>query len=384
MIENYTNVVAVPGNFPSPRFPEKGIFVKNILNEISRQGANVDVIAPISWVSELKTHFKKSHEIDTKYLTMTRPAYTTLPLSYFKGLKKAITAFNEGTLVRAIRSAFDTDKQYQYCYTHFLPAGRAALKIMSQYNIPVILNLGESDPWIYDELYNKDRWVKELDEFAGIITVSQKNRKYLLKRNSALEDKVRYIPNGVDTNRFKPINQEKCRKMLNLPTHEKIVVFSGHFEERKGPLRVLEALDQMQGKVKGVFLGAGNLEPKGSNVLFADSVVNDEIQYWLNAADIFVLPSLSEGMSNSVLEALACGLPLVVSDRDFNKEFLSEECAVFIDPNDSMDIKKGIEFCLNSKFAENMSKNAIAIAKEYSLEERIHKINEFIEYLGIK
>jgi teichuronic acid biosynthesis glycosyltransferase TuaC len=383
MIEaDNNNIIAVTGNFPSPRFPEKGIFIRNILQELARQDNNVDVIAPVSWVSELKTRSKSMQEVVTSPLKVERPTFTTLPLRYFKGLKKAATAFNEANLTRAVKTAFHTDKQYKYCYAHFLPAGRAALNVMRKQKIPVILNFGESSPWIYHDLYNKDRWVNELDLFGGIITVSQHNHNYLLEQNSTLGNKIRYIPNGVDTSRFKPLNREFCRNKLNLPLNEKIVLFSGHFIKRKGPLKVLEALREFNGQVKGIFLGVGPEMPKGSNVLFAGSVVNDQIQYWLNAADVFVLPSLFEGMSNSILEALACGLPSVVSNRDFNHEFIPEDSAVFVDPEDALDIGKGIKQCIDPAVAKKMSQAAIECAQRYSLEKRIRRINEFVHDLG--
>jgi len=278
---------------------------------------------------------------------------------------------------RAIERSLPVGAKYDYCYAHFLPAGRAALKSMVRRSVPVFLNLGESDPWDYDLLYDKDSWVSELSAFTGIITVSKLNQKYILGRNARLKDKVRYIPNGVDTSRFKKLDRSKCRTKLNLPQNEKIVIFVGHFEERKGHLRVLEAI--RQANIKGIFLGAGNEEPKGPEVLFQGSVVSKEIPIWLNAADVFVLPSLSEGMSNAVLEALACGLPLVVSDREFNREFLTEACAVFVDPLNSSDIAKGIDKCIKLGSSEKMSEASIELAKDYSIEKRIKLIDQFVE-----
>ena len=286
-------------------------------------------------------------------------------------------SFNDDAMSRAIERSLVDGVEYDFCYAHFLPAGRAALKSMNPRSIPVFVNLGESDPWDYDLLYDEKAWISELSEFSGIITVSKLNQEYILQRNVGLKNKVRYIPNGIDTSRFKKLDKITCRTQLDLPQDEIIVIFAGHFEERKGPLRVLEAIRQVG--IKGIFLGAGIQEPKGTEVIFQGSVVNEEIPLWLNAADVFVLPSLSEGMSNAILEALACGLPLVVSDRAFNREFLTKDCTIFVDPLNPSDIAKGIEKCIQLDMAEKMSEASTELAKTYSIEKRIKLIDEFVQ-----
>lgn len=109
----------------------------------------------------------------------------------------------------------------------------------------------------------------------------------------------------------------------------------------------------------------------GGHVLFAGVVENAKVPDWLAACDVFVLPSLNEGRSNAVIEALACGLPVVVSDRSFNREFLREDFAVFVDPMNPDAIGSGIQFVLNDQARYTlMSKNARRAAESYSLADR--------------
>ena len=370
------SIIGVTNNFPEPRFPEKGAFVLNNLREMARQGARVDVIAPSSWVHGLKTLRNPARAVDLGSLRVFRPAVTTVPLRFSRRLKPTLTRFNDAAFRRAVeRTVERTGTTHDFCYAHFFPSARAAVAPMRKRGVPVVLNLGESDPWDYDAVYGREAWVRELAGFAGIITVSRRNTAYLLERDPRLEPKVRHIPNGVDTSRFRPLPKRECRAKLGLPADAKIAIFCGYFDERKGPLRVLEALKRLG--VHGIFLGSGSDRPEGPDVLFAGAVPASDVPLWLNAADVFVLPTLSEGMSNAILEALGCGLPLVVSDRDFNREFLTAACAQFVDPLDPDDIAMGISRCLEGDIAASMEVAALATATRYSISNRVASLFAF-------
>jgi glycosyltransferase involved in cell wall biosynthesis len=371
-------VLAVSNNFPSPRFPEKGAFVMNILLEMAKQGADVDVIAPISWIADLKNIKKTPKIIDYKPLNVSMPKFTAIPQKV-SSLKKQISLFNDWRFAKAIEEVLISN-QYDFVYTHFFPSAHATRQVIGKQSLPIFLNLGESDPWDYDELYGKEYWINELHNYAGIITVSKRNYDYLLSRDVNLAKKLIYIPNGVNTERFKTLDKTECRKKLNLPLDEKIAIFCGHFEIRKGPLKVLEAIDALG--IKGVFLGSNGPEiPSGKNVLYAGPVLNSDLPMWLNAADVFVLPSLSEGMSNAILEALGVGLPLVVSDLSFNTDFLTKEEAYFVDPLNSEDIARGIQYCLVPENNEHMKIASAKLGQELSISNRIKRIFQFVEGL---
>ncbi len=369
-------VLAVSNNFPSKKFPERGAFVMNILSEMAAQGAKVDVIAPISWIAELKNIKNKPKTINFGLLSVESIFYTAIPQK-IKQLKIQISKFNDLSFANAMKRRMKS-ANYDFVYAHFFPSANAAHKVVAKYNLPIFLNLGESDPWDYDILYGKDYWIKKLHDFKGIITVSKRNLDYLLSRDASLKSKTIYIPNGVNTKRFMPMDQKVCRIKLGLPLDEKIVIFCGHFENRKGPLKVLEAINSLN--IKGVFLGSnGPDKPIGSNVLYAGPVLNTELPIWLNAADVFVLPSLSEGMSNAILEALCVGIPLVVSNLSFNTDFLTENEAIFVDPVSSKSIAEGIEKALNEDINHSMRKASYQLGQELSIENRIKKINKFVD-----
>lgn len=368
-------ILAVSNNFPTPHFAEKGVFVANILREMARQGAAVDVIAPYSWIAECKHWRKPRTKLDFGPLQVKQPVYTAVPLRWPRH-DRLLTGINSRLLRRAVESQL-SETRYDVAYAHFFPSALAIMPSMEKARVPVFLNFGESDPWDYDQLYGED-WIGVLRRLQGIVTVSRANFEYLSLRDPQLIPRMRWIPNGVDTHKFHPISRSECRARLGLPPTAHIAAFCGHFDHRKGPMRVAEAVRLLG--IKAVFLGGnGRQVPHGPGVLHAGSVIHDELPLWLNAADVFVLPSLSEGMSNAVLEALACGLPLVVADRPFNRDFLVPECAEFVDPLDTAAIAEAISRCLVPAAASMMAAAGVALARRFSLEARITRMFEYFD-----
>jgi len=370
-------LLAISNNFPLPRFPERGVFVRNALTALARAGADVDVIAPVSWVSGLKFVRNRPVVLDRGPLRVMQPRFTTLPVRGGVSARFA-TSFNDLGFGRAVDRAIPPDASYRFAYAHFFPSGFAALGALRKRGIPALLSLGESDPWDYDRLYGRDRWFESLQQFFGIVTSSERNREYLLQRDPRIEGRVLYVPNGVDTTIFRPASRDESRRMLGLPCDGPIAVFCGHFDHRKGPLRVLAALKHAG--VRGVFLGGNGPDvPRGPEVLFAGPVPNTDLPTWLGAADVFVLPSLSEGMSNAVLEALACGVPLVVSDRSFNWFLKGQDCAILVDPEVPNEIARGVQEALDPNRNRTMRAAGRVLAEQYSAESRASRVLAFAE-----
>lgn len=140
-----------------------------------------------------------------------------------------------------------------------------------------------------------------------------------------------FIRNGVDTTRFAPRYKEKTmiREKLGLPEDKRIIIFTGAFVGFKDQRFAIEGFLKSKAAEDGVlvFLGDGPLlnELKSEfaqkdNIRFAGFVSNT--QDYLAAADMFISCSQSEGMPNGVLEALACGLPVLLSDIPQHLEVL--------------------------------------------------------------
>ncbi len=143
------------------------------------------------------------------------------------------------------------------------------------------------------------------------------------------------ISNGVDISLYTKKDIEKIpelRKKLNLPLDKKIFIYSGKFIERKNQREAIEGYLNMKNKDDTALLfiggGKGQIElekiyGKYKNIIFRDEVYN--VNEYLNACDVYISTSKSEGLPNGVLEAMACGLPLVLSDIPQHMEILGAE-----------------------------------------------------------
>ena len=223
-----------------------------------------------------------------------------------------------------------------------LRGGVAAMLAGKSANRPAFVDMGESN--LSQQLPDKSKSLLKdvFESLNGIICVSNRLHDEIVQLG-ANPNKILVLPNEADRSQFKPLNRNDCRQKLGLPESAFIVAFTGHFIERKGPLRVLKAIQTVASdNVYGVFFGQGPQKPAGPKVLHAGPILNEELPVWLNAADVFVLPTTAEGSCNAICEAVSCGLPIISSDIPDIREQLTDEKALFVDPFDINAIAEAI------------------------------------------
>lgn len=152
----------------------------------------------------------------------------------------------------------------------------------------------------------------------------------------------RHIPNGVDLATFTPAGDDERRVLrarLGLPEDRVLCAFVGRLTPQKDPDILLEAwsvgrLPQAQlvlvgdGPLRKGLEGRVACGPLAGQVILAGATA--DVSQYLRAADLLALPSRAEGMSNALLEAMACGLPVVATDVPGNREVLDGERAAGI------------------------------------------------------
>lgn len=378
----YTGRLSMVTNvFPTPYVPEKGAFNANLALEFVRQGLKVDVVVCQGIVRKWWDSMRMKPKQDWDFSMIDITVANVLELGRWcplpEWLRKSV---EQHSLRRSIVPILAHLKSTEgLVYAVFVDVSVACIEWCVRMHVPLFVELPESEMDSHLRIHGREAMRRLVQGCRGIVADSVDNRQFCLDLVPGCEEKVEYIPNSADTRRFYPMDKASVRKKLGLPEQEKIVVFCGHFIERKGPLRVLEAL-RLAGGVKGIFLGQGPQKPKGSLVLRAATVANSELPLWMNAADVFVLPSLAEGLANVIVEAMACGLPLIVSDRSFNRNFLTEECAVFVDPESPQDMANALKALLRDDVrCKSMSSHALTKSQNFSMLRRVEKIRAFIQ-----
>jgi len=175
--------------------------------------------------------------------------------------------------------------------------------------------------------------------------VSRAARDWIADASGLPREQFNVIPNGVDTNLFVPCDDKHAAKLaLGLPPDRLLILCVGNVKPIKGQQLLVEAsrLYKSASSPTTIVVGAEDhsLNPDSTTAPGAHSVRfvgrQENVKAWYDAADIFVLPSLYEGMSNALLEAMACGLPVIATIVGGNADVVSSgENGVLVPPADA-------------------------------------------------
>lgn len=273
---------------------------------------------------------------------------------------------------------------YDFIYAHHLVyAGFLAYKVHKEFNKPYFLSFGESN---LKRLYNHFT-LNEISQFleksSGIIVPSISMLKELEEDQViAQSTKSILVPNGVNQDVFYFYNKKKhIRQRYNVGDNDFVVIFVGSFTDRKGVMRLNQALKEINNsKIKAVFIGKGKLEPDYKNIIFKGPHTQDVIADYLNLSDVFVLPTLNEGSCNAIIEAISCGLPVISSNKPFNDDILNNLYSIRVDSLSIEDIKKAILIVLNNeKLRKEMAYEALKASKQFNVNVRANKVISFAQ-----
>jgi len=264
-------------------------------------------------------------------------------------------------------------------YGHFMyPTGAAAVWTGKQLGRPAFVAVGEGTFWTLRPLGLK-RARRDLMPMTGAIAVSGLIRRNLIEELNLPPHKVAVFPNGVDLRKFHPLDRSAMRRKHGLPQDRFLVIYVGNFIEPKGIRRAAAAIDGLPG-VSGIFVGSGPVAPEIQNVALCGKVSHEIVPELLSAADCFLLPSDAEGSSNATLEAMACGLPVVVSARPFNEDICDKDTAVLVEPADVAAIRAAVvNLQRDIELRERLAKAALSRATLFDIQARARRILEWME-----
>lgn len=300
------NVLVLTNMYPTPKYPFYGIFVKEQVESLGKEGINVDVF------------FINGH--DNR-------------LNYFFAVPQLIRKmmFNHYEIVHA---------HHTYCVYPFWIA-----KLILGFKTPLILTFHEA------EALKPSGLIPRKDDRISRLVYSKRIKKWALKKVDLLisvcEDLIKtfnfngsatVLPPGVNLELFKPMNKFECREKLNLPKEKKILFFPGDAKNPKR--RTQKGFDILQSalsiiKRNDIFLLTGG------------DIAHKDMPIYMNAADVVIQTSNFEASPMVIKEAMACNIPIVSTDVGDSKEVIGDTKGCFICKKEPKDVADRIKTALN-------------------------------------
>lgn len=364
------------------------VFAKHLICAVADMGYECIVIAPriISGAA-----FDNNNKVAYKRVEYTEQGAEIKIYSPFYlhlSSRKQTMQISMNNHYRAVMFVIRKEKLHpDVIYGHFIyQCGLTASRIGNKLRIPAYCACGENSLRLekgrrpYDIGLKHCHWRSILGQLSGIISVSTNNKNLLLD-NGFVNKKIPIgvFPNGVDETKFHIMDQSACRKELGFLEDAFIVVYTGAFTTNKGIDRLSEALKSCEG-VYSIFLGQGAIQPNCDRILFSGRVNNDQVAKYLNAADVFVLPTKGEGCCNAIVEALSCGLPVISSYLPFNDDILDDNNSLRVDVENVQQIRQSIMSLYNNRqLYEQLAEGAKKSAESLKISIRAKRILKFME-----
>jgi glycosyltransferase involved in cell wall biosynthesis len=345
-------------------------FVKDQIECMATQFENVHVCVGSDSIAEIAGHipiiglkqFKSRSLLDLSEVPANvfvhRYSFPYLLFRWAKG------SMGEG-LYRVVDNLIRRDQiECDLIATHFLgPNGYAGVRLKEKYGIPLVVTAHGHD--IYDLPFRDQKWkdliIWTLKSADAIITVSRKNEGCI--RKLGITKQVYVIPNGFRSDLFYPYDQTECRRILGLPLNKKILLTVGNLVAVKGHQYLVEGMADVIAERQDalcVIIGSGSLKEELEHhicslrledcVMLVGGKPHNEIPLWMNACDLFVLPSLNEGNPTVMFEALGCGKPFVGTRVGGVPEIISDEYGLLAEPADPKGLAEQILIALDQEW----------------------------------
>ncbi len=357
-----TRVLLFSTVFPNTAQPHHGVFVRERMRGLPASEFDVRVVAPTPWfplVSGLRPGFRPqvpAEEIQ-EGVPVLHPRFLSIP-----GILKCLDGLFLFLWTLPVLIRLRRELRFDVIDAHFVyPEGLAAVLAGLVFRVPVTVTLRGMLPLLVPFRLRRPQLRFTLRRAARVIAVSES-----LKRDAVAlgipAERVRVIENGIDPGLFHPVDRTEARRSLGLPKYGPLLVSVGTLVPRKGFHLVMEAMAKL-GKswptLRFAIVGGdgaeGAMEAElrqlvqklgiEDRVVFAGPRKRGELASWYAAADLFVLATAHEGCPNVVLEALACGTPVVGTPVGSIPELLSPEVGIVVE-RDVQSIAAGIDKAL--------------------------------------
>ena len=322
----FARILTLSSLYPNVQQPQHGIFVEQRLRQLLASGqVHARVLAPVPWFPFTSKRFgnyaryqsipdtEERHGIKIshpRYLTLPKIGMSIAPLLMARSIERSVRG------VAASRFPVDLiDAHY------FYPDGVASAMLAKKLKIPLVITARGTDINLIPKYAIPRKMILwAADQAAAVIGVSHALKERMVELGVD-ESKITVLRNGVDLDLFRPIDQNTARQKVGL-WQGRWILSVGHLIERKGHHLIIEALSLLRDTNLAI-IGDGPMRAElqamavrlgvEDRVHFLAAVEQIELPVYYSAADALVLASSREGMANVLLEAIACGLPVVAT-----------------------------------------------------------------------
>lgn len=376
------HICVVSSSFPLHEGHVQSPFLLYLARALSNQGVRVTVVCPfvqgcrpLGTIGPVRVHrFRYFWPNRLQTLTSRGGIPSNLQRSFFDKIQFVALVFSEFfAVLRFVR--------HHHCdllHAQWSLPGLVSVAVKNITKIPVVVT--ERGAALH--LAIRNRFMKRVLMYclahSDFVTANNQCQIKIMEGLGISRKKLAVVSNGVDSSLFRPLNKTLCRRQLRFTRDDPLLLFVGWLIERKGVAYLLHAVSQMvqdYPKLRLVVIGDGVLRKDlmrlsqdlriRPHVLFRGSLPHREIARYMNAADLIVLPSLSEGRANVLQEALACATPVVATNvGDASSVVVDGTSGFLCRPKDVNDLREKIEFALGQQFRRRFSKNVESVRKE--------------------
>nr|WP_246447875.1 glycosyltransferase [Novosphingobium flavum] len=326
MPDGRLRVLSLATLYPNDSAPNFGVFVERQMQAVVRTG-EVDLVVinpvglppfPLSWHARYRRLARLPAHEERGGVTVLRPRFSLIP-AIGGPLNARLLADAVLPLARQLHAEqpFDLiDAQF------FYPDGPAAVSIARDLGLPSSIKARGADIHYWGKAFGTAGQVRKAGrEATGLLAVAAG----LADNMAALgipREKIALHRTGLDRQAFCPRDRAAARSRYDLPEAATVLITIGSLIARKGQVHAIDALAQLPGAIL-LLAGAGPDEGSlkahaarlgiAAQVRFLGAVPHGDLPQLLSAADVFVLPTASEGLANAWVEALACGVPVVTT-----------------------------------------------------------------------
>lgn len=394
--------------FPKYLGDSYGPFVFEEAKFLAKKGVEVHVITQYNTGAEYEEIIEGIHVHRFKWLNPKE----FKALIYFNGVIDNFRLFTY--LISLFFNLMWITRKYKidlYHAHHTIPTGFVSVIVAKILRIPVFITAHLMDITTHGADAGPLENIKDFESnfiFRNLIRFSLNSSTKIVAVSQDLSDKIELmginkditvLRNAVDISRFKPSKNYDLRRQNKIEDNEILILFIGHLEPFKGIFELLDAfhvLVREHKNIKLMVIGEGHQEKEvkdkvseynlDDRVIFKGKVSPETIQYFYQMADIFTLPSYTEGLPLVVIESMACGLPVVVSAVGGIPEVVRDgENGFLVQPKNSNQLTQKLKILVeDSDLRKKYGSNALeTVDDEFNIEKKVDELKSmYLEELG--